>query len=230
MVKAVILRVVIVIIMVVLVVFGLGSFYYRDFASSAAPKILPGYKNVVVSPLPKTEFTDNHIAGEGVVLIDLAHRNNFTVQELNVLILRLVSRGLTIRFLNPGDNLKEGLLGKEKPAEEKLAEEKAAKAKPEETVPVKKEEIVEKLPSAFIITSPQNEFSKDERKAIKEFVDNGDKVLLIADPTRRDEMNTISLEFGLIFESGYLYNQKENEINYQNVFLSEFKDNEITKG
>ncbi|MBI2979459.1 MAG: hypothetical protein HYY41_01285 [Chloroflexi bacterium] len=219
MIKSVIVRIVIVIVAIALVVLGLGSFYYRDFVSSS-PKTLPGYENIVVSPLPISQFTDNYTAGEGVVLIDLAHRNNFAAEELNVLMLRLVSRDLAVRFLNPGDNLKKALLGEEKTAEVKL----------EETVPVKKNEEEEKLPSAFIIVSPREEFSKDEKKAIKDFIDNGNKLLLIADPTRRDEMNNISLEFGLIFEPGYLYNQKENEINYQNIFLSEFKDNEITKG
>ena len=42
-------------------------------------------------------------------------------------------------------------------------------------------------------------------------------------------MNSLSLEFGLIFEPDYLYNMKENEINYRNIFVTEFKENEITK-
>ena len=39
----------------------------------------------------------------------------------------------------------------------------------------------------------------------------------------------MSLQFGLIFEADYLYNMKENEINYRNIFVAEFKEAEITK-
>ena len=91
------------------------------------------------------------------------------------------------------------------------------------------EEEKKPLPHAFIIVSPQEEFSKEEKETIDEFVDNGGKLLLIADPTRQGKINSISLEFGLIFEPDYLYNIKENEINYRNIFVSEFKENEITK-
>ncbi len=41
-------------------------------------------------------------------------------------------------------------------------------------------------------------------------------------------MNSLSLNLGLIFEPDYLYNITENEINYRNIFISEFKENEIT--
>jgi hypothetical protein len=32
-----------------------------------------------------------------------------------------------------------------------------------------------------------------------------------------------------MFEADYLYNMKENEINYRNIFITEFKESEITK-
>ncbi|MBA7713006.1 hypothetical protein ES703_122001 [subsurface metagenome] len=42
-------------------------------------------------------------------------------------------------------------------------------------------------------------------------------------------MNSLSIKFGLIFEPDYLYNMKENEINYRNIFVAGFKENDITK-
>jgi len=41
-------------------------------------------------------------------------------------------------------------------------------------------------------------------------------------------MNSLSIKFRLIFEPGYLYNMREFEINYRNIFITEFKENEIT--
>ena len=83
--------------------------------------------------------------------------------------------------------------------------------------------------NAFIIVCPQAEFSEEERETISEFVSNGGKLLLIGDPTRRGEINSLSLKFGLIFEPDYLYNLKENDANYKNIFITEFEENEITK-
>ena len=54
-------------------------------------------------------------------------------------------------------------------------------------------------------------------------------MLLIADPTRHSYMNSISVKFGVIFEPDYLYNMKEYEINYRNIFVAEFEESEITK-
>jgi len=36
-------------------------------------------------------------------------------------------------------------------------------------------------------------------------------------------------QVSLIFEPDYLYKMEENEINYRNIFVAEFKENDITK-
>jgi len=82
---------------------------------------------------------------------------------------------------------------------------------------------------AFIVICPELEFSKEEMRTVDEFLNDGGKLLLIADPTRRSKINSLSIESGLIFELDYLYNMKENEANYRNIFIAEFKENEVTK-
>ena len=198
---------------IIVVVLGRGVFYYSGFYSPPLSE-MPKYEHIVIPPAPSAEFSDNFTQREGTVLIDLAHDNNFDIEELNVLTLRLISQGLTIDFFKAGDDLGKELLGEEVVEEEE-----------EEEVVV--EEEVE-LPDAFIVVCPQAEFSKKERETVDEFVNDGGKLLLIADPTRRDKMNSLSLDFGLIFEPDYLYNMKEYDANFQNIFFSEFKENEIT--
>ncbi len=220
-------RIAIVFIGILAVVLGRGFFYYSGFYQ-APPSELPSYEHIAVPAAPSTEFSDVYEKGEGIILIDLAHDNAFDKEELNVLILRLVSRGLTVRFLSAEDDLKRELLGTVE-EEEPLGEEEEEPLGEEEEEPLVEEE--EELPraDAFIVVSPQSEFSKEEGETIDEFVSNGGKLLLIADPTRSSQINSISLQFGLIFEPGYLYNIKENEINYRNIFVAEFKETEITK-
>lgn len=210
MIKSIIIRIAIVLAGIIVVVLGRGFFYYSGFYSPP-PSELPTYEAIAVPAAPSTEFSDIWEEGEGIILIDLAHDNAFDIEELNVLTLRLISRGLTIKFLSFEDSLEKKLLGKveeEKPLDE------------EEELPV---------PGAFIIVCPQAEFSEDERETIDEFVNNGGKLLLIADPTRRGEMNSLSLDFGLIFEPAYLYNMTEHDANYRNIFVSDFKENPISK-
>ena len=207
-------RIAIVLAGILLVLLGRGLFYYSGFYSPP-PSEMPSYEDIVVPEAPSTEFSDVYEEGEGTILIDLAHDNAFDIEELNVLILRLISRGLTIEFFSVGDDLEKELLGEED--EEKEGDEE--------------EDVEEELPmaTAFIIVCPQEEFSKEEMETIGEFVDNGGKLLVIADPTRPSQINSLSVKFGLIFEPDYLYNMKENEINYRNIFVTEFNENEITK-
>ena len=193
MIKSIIIRIAIVLAAIIVVVLGRGFFYYSGFYSPPPSKI-PSYEDMVVPPAPSTEFSDVYEEGEGTILIDLAHDNAFDKEELNVLLLRLISRGLTIKFLGVEDDLQKELLGEEEEEEVDQEEEISAEAEEEE-----EEELEEELPGAFIIVAPQDEFDKEEKEAVSKFVKNGGKLLLIADPTRRGEMNNLSIEFGLIF-------------------------------
>ncbi|MBI2328576.1 MAG: hypothetical protein HYU85_02910 [Chloroflexi bacterium] len=218
---------------IAIVFLGRGFFFYSG-SYSAPPAEIPGYEKFDVPPAPTTEFSDVYEEGKGVILIDLAHNNAFDKEELNVLILRLISRGLTIKFLSAPDDLEKELLGEveeeESLDEEPLVEEPAEIDQREKPLLERKGEKEEApRPNAFIVISPQKEFSKDETDNVTEFVARGGKLLLMADPTRYGKMNSLSLDFGLLFEPDYLYNMKENEINYQNIFVTEFEEHELTE-
>ncbi len=94
-----------------------------------------------------------------------------------------------------------------------------------------KDDLEERLSEvvALIVVCPQDEFSREDREVVDSFVDDGGKLLLIADPTRPSQISSVSLPFGLIFESDYLYNMHENDANYRNIFVTEFKESEIAK-
>jgi len=187
-------KIAIVLIGMLVILLGRGLSYYTGFFIAPSTEA-PSFEHIVVSLQPSIGYSDNYTQGEGSILFDIAHDNMVDVEELDVLISRLISRGLTIEFLNPEDDLEKEL----------------PKAK------------------AFVIACPQEKFSKEEREAINTFVNHEGKLLLIADPTRNGEMNSISLKFGLVFEPDYLYNLKENDANFRNIFITEFKKNEITK-
>jgi len=95
-----------------------------------------------------------------------------------------------------------------------------------------KGELEKKLRSsdALIIILPLDEFSQKENGLIKEFIEKGGKLLLIGDPTRPSEINSLASQFGLIFENDYLYNLKENDGNFRYICLTDFKSGlDLTK-
>ncbi len=216
-------RIAILLIGIIVVVVGRGFFYYNG-VYTPPPSEAPSYEQVVAPMALSTNFSDTYEVGEGTVLIDFAHDNAFDSDELNVLVLRLIARGLTIRFFETGDDLEKELLGEEAKEdddeEENLEENNGEEEQAEEELTV---------PNALIVVSPREEFSNEEKETISKFVENGGKLLLIADPARRSKMNSLSLDFGLVFEPDYLYNMQENDANFRNIFIAEFVENEITR-
>ncbi len=186
-----------------------GAFYYGGFYRPEPVKA-PTYEEIILPPAPATSFTEsNPEKGEGSILIDLAHENNLELSELSVLMARLMARGLTVKTLKAGDELGKILLGKDE-----VKDKGTSKEAP---------------PLAFVVVCPEAEFTKEEKKTTQEFLKKGGKLLLVADPTRPGEINSLGLEFGLIFEDGYLYNLRENETNFRNIFISQFEANELTE-
>ena len=217
-------RIAIVLAVIVAVVLGRGLFFYK--ALYQPPSIeMPSYESGAAPVLSATEFSDIYARGEATILIDLAHDNQFEVEELDVLLLRLTSRDSAIRFLGEKDSLKKELLGKEddkdKEEDGQGKNDTEKKGNPEEEPTVA---------DAFIVVCPQEQFSNEEIDTLDKFVNNGGKLLLIAEPTRPSQVHSLSIYFGLIFEPDYLYNLKEYDANFRNIFISEFKSSQITEG
>ncbi len=83
--------------------------------------------------------------------------------------------------------------------------------------------------SAFVVIAPKKAFSSEEIKLIEKFLNRNGTLLLIADPGRAGEINSLSMKFGIIFEDDYLYNLKENDGNFQYIFLKNFGQSSVTK-
>ncbi|MCZ7357781.1 MAG: hypothetical protein O8C66_00555 [Candidatus Methanoperedens sp.] len=84
--------------------------------------------------------------------------------------------------------------------------------------------------ASFVIISPSTPFSSSDVKAVKDFVAGGGRMLMISEPIKKSEINSLATEFGMLFWNDYLYNLKENEGNFKNIYLTEFAGNNITRG
>ncbi len=100
--------------------------------------------------------------------------------------------------------------------------------------------------AALVVIAPGHAFSPEEIAAVRDWVQRGGRLLLVADPTRYtytyNEMgepvyidtalliNPLAAPFHLAFEDDYLYNVVHNEGNYQNILLEKFTASTLTAG
>ncbi|GAB4494050.1 MAG: hypothetical protein Fur0016_20590 [Anaerolineales bacterium] len=102
-----------------------------------------------------------------------------------------------------------------------------------------------KYASAYIIFSPSLEYSGEELRAIRQFIESGGRLLVFADPTRFlisydsysgatfispdvNYVNPVLAPYGLSFVNDYLYNLQDNEGNFRNVKFVDFADSPLT--
>ena len=104
--------------------------------------------------------------------------------------------------------------------------------------------------SALVVISPHRPFSSTEIDAVSRFVQQGGRLLLVADPSRYSSkieydpvfgeytapasdvpvINGLASAFGLGFADDYLYNTAENAGNYQYVIFRDFAESPLTSG
>ena len=73
-------------------------------------------------------------------------------------------------------------------------------------------------------------YTSEEADLVETFVDKGGRLLLIADPSRSHEINSLADRFGIHFQDGYLYNVLEHDLNYRNILVRSFRPDDITSG
>lgn len=90
----------------------------------------------------------------------------------------------------------------------------------------------EKLRGAdsLAVILPRDSYTPEEAALVQRFVQKGGKLLLIADPTRRHDINSLARRFGLDFQPDYLFNQTENDLNFRDIFVRDFQPDEVTRG
>ena len=188
-------------------------FYYSSFGSSytARSPELPETNFEAFAKSARLEAVDNPTVSKGVVAIDYTHSNALFIEELNVLVSKIVSRGFKYEIILS-------------PAEASADESTAASS-----------DLADKLryAQALILPLPRLEYTDEEIAEIKSFVQKGGRVLIIGDPTRTivvEALNSIAGSFGIIYANDYLYSLENNDNNYRNVAYTNFKESPLTQG
>ena len=191
------------------------NYYQLGGADYEAP---PTYS---VSELPRvptpasSSFVDDPDVGKGFVLLDLAHNNDFNLDELDYLDSRLAARGFELLPYRGGD-----LTSALRPAAAFIVAAPLESFSQDEIRTVA--DFVDRGgrllligdPTRFTVETVESQFSLSFRI-------NSDDIPL----------NTLANEFGLSFNGDYLYNTVESEANYQNIILDRdsFAEEELTE-
>jgi hypothetical protein len=139
------------------------------------------------------------------VLVDAAHRNAFNRAELGTLLSRVANRGYDVEFVGEFTLMED-----------------------DDRLPLLEERL--RHADSFLIILPREAYLDADIALLQGFVARGGKLLLIADPTRPHEINTVGEPFGLDFQPDYLFNQLEYDLNFQHIFVRDFQPDELTSG
>ena len=183
---------------------GLSFYYFTGgYDPPAARARVP--QAVEVPGYPARAAVATSADRKGLLLIDNAHANDYEENELAVLLSRVADRGYTIEFL--GDRT-------------------LPPVRPEQRLEV----VQQKLPRAdsFAVIVPRVDYKKDEMDLVKEFLRKGGRLLLIGDPGRRHNINGIADPLGIVFQSDYLYNVVDHDLNFRNIVVRNFRPNPVT--
>lgn len=196
------------------IAFGIALlFFYRGGYEPPPPVDLP-VEEITAPKLALQTFVDSPVpqVKRGLLLVDLMHANAFAKNEIITLSARVAGRGYEVEFAEPGFDQEFSPGGAPKTGGPGSLEEKLRRA------------------DSFLVALPQVPYSEEEAALVESFVRKGGKLLLVSDPTRRSQINTLAARFGLEFRPDYLYNQEEYDLNFQNIIVKEFQPEELTLG
>ena len=166
----------------------------------------------ITTPLSAyTIFTEQPEVRSGLLVIDGAHNNDFSTNELVSLLTSLANRGITVDYM--GEPSVFGGFDRVSESERfAMLESKLRQA------------------GSLAVIAPSEPYTEAERGLVRRFVAKGGRLLLIGDPTRSQQINTLAEEFGLSFQPGFLYNQVDYDLNHRNIFVRDFFSDPVTDG
>ncbi len=197
---------------IVALAFFLGAyfFFYRG-GYDAPPPLNISFEDIVQPTSSQASFTEVPQIHEGMLLVDGVHRNEFTKAEISSLLAKIADRGYSIDIV--GQTASDGRfirLRSDNPFD--LFAQKLRQA------------------DSLAVILPNEPFSSREADLVERFLDKGGRLLLIGDPTRDHDINSLAERFGVRFQPGYLYNTKEYDLNFQNIYVRDFRPDLLTQG
>lgn len=181
--------------------------FYRLSVADRAP--VPVYEPDAIQPVPTPDsfaFVDEPAVGQGLVLLDEAHRNNFQLDDISYLDGRLAARGFELLHYTGGD-----LARQLRPVTAFITISPLDAFSQAEIQALSR--FVERGGRLLMVGDPTR---------FEVVVDESDPFAFTFQlDTDKIPLNSLANEFDLIFNGDYLYNTVENEGNFRNIILKQ---------
>lgn len=93
---------------------------------------------------------------------------------------------------------------------------------------VTESEKLEKIEAkALVLVAPNEDFTQKERDAIVSAVRSGVDLLLIVDRGSQTVLNSLSINFDILFNDDYVYDQKQYSVNFRYPLISDFTNSTL---
>ncbi len=187
--------------------FGGGYLIFHQTSYDPPAASVVAFPDTTVHDLPANPAREHlaSVAPGALMVVDATHRNSYRQSEISVLLSRIGSRGAVVEYI--GD-----FRSTEAAKRLSLLGENLRRA------------------DALLVILPRDAYTAAEADLVEDFVRKGGKLLLVSDPTRIHQMNSLAERFGVNFQPDYLFNQHENDLNFQHIFVRQFQPDEITSG
>lgn len=189
------------------VAFGVALLLFYRGGYDPPPQVEVPYDQIAVPYLATGDPVDIPVVhvSPGLVLVDTMHNNAFTESEFFALGSRITNRGHDVEFLGRFTPHQGELRAQ-------LLDEGLRRA------------------DSLVVILPQLEYSEPEAALVERFVNKGGRLLLVSDPGREQQTNTLATRFGVEFRPDYLYDMAEYDLIFRNIIVREFQPGELTVG
>ena len=187
--------------------FAAGYFFFYQGSYDPPPSVNIPFEQITspaVAPVAATASSVTQVQ-EGLVLVDGLHLNSFTESEISTLISMVANRGYDVEVIDISSTV-------EGQTRLQMLEQRLRRA------------------TSFAVMLPRTPYSEEEIDLVQRFVDKGGKLLLVSDPTRPNRINALAKRFGVEFQSDYLYNTVEYDLNFRHIFVRDFQPAPLTSG
>ena len=179
----------------------------------SVPEFDPASIQAVPTPL-SAEFVDAPEMGDGLVLLDEAHRNQFDLDDISYLDGRLAARGYELLSFTNGD-----LAAALRPVSAFVV------IAPLDTFDTAELQAIDNFVARgghLLLVGDPTRYNIDFEETDFDFI--------VTFETDRIPLNSVANGFDIIYNGDYLYNTIENEGNFRNIILADFAEDRLTDG
>ncbi len=187
---------------------GAYFFYYRG-GYDPPPTAAASFDDLALPVSNQASFSEVPEVHRGTLVVDGAHRNIFRAKEISSFLSKITARGHNVKFIGE-PSIFGGFLPLDGPTRVALLEQHLRQAR------------------SLVVILPGDAFSPQEADLVEQFVKKGGRLLLIGDPTRRNQINTLAERFGIAFQPDYLFNTVEYDLNFENIYIRDFVPDALT--